>query len=424
MTERQVSEVDRQARDSIIRVVQQREASYGWVWMRTLLGCDDAGQTWTHVTSRFEVLHKDDKKPETVRWEYERVILLKLALSMDEFTGLLDGLMETGQLTLPGSPVIRIDGGFSRGEYLHTKGWGLGLSWPANYYQFRQRTPLNLSQRPLVSLRYPVFTDWYSLAREEIGDSRREAGIINVLLPNYLARIDSLKIGSRHLRVQVKTRDLPAHLLTGKIHVIDTHGARSLHSDLVFEQDFQLVPIDFPPGQVYVALLSKEPEELIDYREFHVSHVGSSLGSVDVELEPIGEEEIEALVLQGENDRVEFKLDLGNGEELAESIVAFSNGMGGIILIGVDDRGNVAGLGQAQPENSVRNILRHHCEPPVNPAVVVREVRGKTVLVIRVSEGVDKPYTLRGKGVIVRAGSTDRIATRDELDYFYERKHT
>ena len=35
----------------------------------------------------------------------------------------------------------------------------------------------------------------------------------------------------------------------------------------------------------------------------------------------------------------------------------------------------------------------------------------------RIDEGEDKPYVLREKGFYIRRGSTNRLATRDELNY-------
>lgn len=39
----------------------------------------------------------------------------------------------------------------------------------------------------------------------------------------------------------------------------------------------------------------------------------------------------------------------------------------------------------------------------------------KTVVMIQVREGNRKPFLVKGKGVYVRVGATDRVANRDEL---------
>lgn len=50
------------------------------------------------------------------------------------------------------------------------------------------------------------------------------------------------------------------------------------------------------------------------------------------------------------------------------------------------------------------------------------KIEGKPILVIAVPEGKDKPYQVKDRGVFVRSGGTDRIATRYELDEFYKRR--
>ena len=199
-------------------------------------------------------------------------------------------------------------------------------------------------------------------------------------------------------------------------------GRKNVHADIPFEQETQVVPLGFTPGEIYVGLFSKEEDELLDFRRLHTASLSGDNLPSDVEFEPTPEEEIEALIRRGENEHVEFKSKIGQEAKLVETVVSFSNGEGGIILIGIDDAGNAVGCEEGNAENSLRNVLRRHCEPPINPLVEEREAFGKRIVVMRVREGTDKPYTLRDKGVIVRAGSTDRVATRDELDAFYAEK--
>lgn len=126
--------------------------------------------------------------------------------------------------------------------------------------------------------------------------------------------------------------------------------------------------------------------------------------------------------MQGENDRVEFKLNFGQGSEFAETVVSFANGTGGAILIGIDQNSNIAGCNAEGAENTVRNIIRRYCEPSIDPTIELAQVNDKTIIVVKVKEGTDKPYNHREKGVMVRYGSTNRVATRDELDSLYKEK--
>jgi len=55
------------------------------------------------------------------------------------------------------------------------------------------------------------------------------------------------------------------------------------------------------------------------------------------------EDTLNSLIEQGENSSVEFKSSAVRPEGLAREIVAFSNGSGGTILIGVEDNGQITG---------------------------------------------------------------------------------
>jgi len=56
-------------------------------------------------------------------------------------------------------------------------------------------------------------------------------------------------------------------------------------------------------------------------------------------------------IKKGESRTLEFKVDIPEGNQLSRTAVAFANGAGGEILIGVDDKGNVKGLSEDQINN-------------------------------------------------------------------------
>ena len=59
--------------------------------------------------------------------------------------------------------------------------------------------------------------------------------------------------------------------------------------------------------------------------------------------------ELNDLIANGENSGVEFKGDVIDGHELAKELVAFANGWGGRVLLGVDDDGSIRGLAKRSP---------------------------------------------------------------------------
>lgn len=67
----------------------------------------------------------------------------------------------------------------------------------------------------------------------------------------------------------------------------------------------------------------------------------------------------------------------------------------------------------------MQNLLDSHCEPRPEVSVEKKELHEKSIYAVRVPEGKDKPYNLRNRGIFVRAGSTDRSASRIEIDKMY-----
>ena len=105
---------------------------------------------------------------------------------------------------------------------------------------------------------------------------------------------------------------------------------------------------------------------------------------------------ITELIEQGENSAVEFKTADVRPESLAKEIVAFANGHGGVVLVGVADNGQVTGLENPAHFNDwVANIARTSINPPitVDMSVVDMNVVNELALpigVIHVPKGADK----------------------------------
>jgi ATP-dependent DNA helicase RecG len=53
---------------------------------------------------------------------------------------------------------------------------------------------------------------------------------------------------------------------------------------------------------------------------------------------------IEELIRQGGNTSIEFKQGDVRTENLAKELIAFSNSSGGVVLLGIEDNGEVQGL--------------------------------------------------------------------------------
>ena len=128
-----------------------------------------------------------------------------------------------------------------------------------------------------------------------------------------------------------------------------------------------------------------------------------------------------ALLLQGENNAVEFKSTAVTADSIAKEIVAFANTLGGSILIGVEDNGHVSGVNNpSQVEEWVTNICRQNVIPPLQVLIHVEKQDDLSVIHIEVPKGKDKPYQTNKNQYLVRVGSTNRTASPQELSRLFQ----
>ncbi|MEB4590944.1 RNA-binding domain-containing protein [Candidatus Thiothrix sp. Deng01] len=130
-------------------------------------------------------------------------------------------------------------------------------------------------------------------------------------------------------------------------------------------------------------------------------------------------ETINALIQQGENAQVEFKSGAVRPESAAREIVAFANTLGGSLLIGVEDDGTISGI-ESSLETWVANISRNNIIPALQLDVRETEIEGKRVCLITVPKGHDRPYQTQDSKYWLRVGSSNRMATKEELSRLFQ----
>jgi len=80
--------------------------------------------------------------------------------------------------------------------------------------------------------------------------------------------------------------------------------------------------------------------------------------------------ELLEIIARDEDSKHQFKANVTNGVSLAQEMVAFSNTLGGMVIIGVSDDGTVSGLDRddmGRLSNLVSNAASQQVIPPVNP---------------------------------------------------------
>lgn len=130
---------------------------------------------------------------------------------------------------------------------------------------------------------------------------------------------------------------------------------------------------------------------------------------------------IEQLLAENEGKTIEFKETTRSLGGIMKTIVAFANSAGGTIVIGVRDKTKeLVGLPEIlSEEERLANAITDSIFPLLTPDIEVQSIRGKELLIIRVSHSVG-PYYLKAEGseqgVYVRFGSTNRSVDAETLD--------
>ncbi|MCB9915297.1 MAG: ATP-binding protein [Planctomycetes bacterium] len=132
-------------------------------------------------------------------------------------------------------------------------------------------------------------------------------------------------------------------------------------------------------------------------------------------------EELLELVAEGEGRDLEFKRGLPRDEKVARTLCAFANTRGGILLVGVLDKGGIHGVHQPR---KVMADLRRVATELITPHLVLQttlvRVDGKAVVAAQVPASALRPHAvLLGDDdheVVVRVGSSNRLARGATLD--------
>ncbi len=134
------------------------------------------------------------------------------------------------------------------------------------------------------------------------------------------------------------------------------------------------------------------------------------------------------IIENGENSGDEFKRDVVANHDLAKELVAFSNLGGGIVLLGVEDDGSIAGVTRDDLEEWVMTTCRDKIRPAIIPFFeIVRNVDpAKDVAIVRVTRGYDvhSLWHNNSNRYYIRVGTQSREATQEELGRLFQQRGT
>lgn len=138
---------------------------------------------------------------------------------------------------------------------------------------------------------------------------------------------------------------------------------------------------------------------------------------------------IKKLILEGENQQIDFKKTIGNSAKIAKTLVAFSNHLGGSLLIGVADDGKIPGVKAEDDEKyMILTAANQFCKPVVKPSFLEVYVDDRLVLVVTVPKSLEKPhYALDEQNkwwAYIRVGDKSVLASKIMLEVLKQRGRT
>ena len=103
------------------------------------------------------------------------------------------------------------------------------------------------------------------------------------------------------------------------------------------------------------------------------------------------------LVYTKESYNLEFKEEVS--KTFLKTVSAYANYNDGAIIFGLDDDANVVGVKESPKEEALRieNMINDSLSPVPYFEMIIKEVEGKTIIILEVKKGKDTPYYYKGK---------------------------
>ena len=302
---------------------------------------------------------------------------------------------------------------------------------------------------PLLDYEKPYYSDASEAVREWISirswhgflDGRR--GHLLVFIPERRAHFTSIqRVSETGVSIKVARKTADAVKIKGAWFM----NNRTAPIDAAVDHEDTMIDVPVDASRVELFLIGQD-NTIFDYRREtalgFVEHEGRMLG-----LGGTSESARDLLqtIQKGENQQTEFKEfvnpdDKGGPDKLSEmmeTVIAFANTGGGIVIIGVTDNGDIVGItrplnkwsshvlaaGVKKSQEELTEIYRQSLQRRImerirpSPSIKIEghEVMGSLLTAIIVEAGQEKPYQdIQTKIVYVRHGASNRKPEKEEL---------
>ncbi len=354
------------------------------------------------------------------RWGYERAIFV----ASQPAGATVAKWLTRERISLPGLSIkVPLDGSVDvERRDSNFQGIYERLQWPSREWKVYARdTSGQTLHDELFAAATPAFINFDQAAAAFFGipskPNRNFSGReLVVRQQDCRARIDRVRVRPTELVVDVSGEKLRGMSLT-------LSGADGPSRQLWART--RQVRLSAPGGLGPGAWLALHREgELLDRRI-----LDPSWGGADFDLEVDASTRVEVLISGGERANVEFKRELPGGDpaNVMKTVAAFANGAGGTLLFGVENDGQVVGLGDEHVRQSLdrlTNLISDWVRPLPNFECEMVEVAERRVIAINVESGRDAPYGVgtsdRDTRYYVRRAGTTFPATPADVRAFVQ----
>lgn len=403
------------AEDQMHRMFDERKDSYAGALLRYSIA--KYANSWMIGGAIMQFVHATQTLPEEQRLDYESLRLGVVQLSLSDAWETVTLAAEKKTFSPLGLPEIPLAGSFQgvgdgssflRSSYEYG---GFIPDWPCDFFLISGRDSISSSLRPIVEQGLPAYPDIYVATRDVVRIPRQSVffGRLGVILPRFTGRLTRVVVESRkRFSVLVDSLEGGTSGLMLKSCSVDDRGLVE-HSDVRLQDGVGQVNLQHPMSESWIYLIT-ESGELVDGVDLAPGYYGRYANVVY----KVPEDLVQSMTRQGEGEHLEFKSEVS--EEFYETVIAFANGDGGTILLGIGDHGEVVGCSRRREE--IDNGIMSSCEPRI-PGIEVEvvEIGRIPIMMIKVPKGSNPPYIRKGRGTIfLRHGATDVLASRADLD--------
>lgn len=258
-------------------------------------------------------------------------------------------------------------------------------------YFNESRLPLPIiKEQPIMSTIQEAISWWFDKDKNEELSQIVNNGII-LFFPEYRARIKNIKLTKNNIVINIGINsNINLNDLKGK-YFLKYNDKSYDFGDIEFKTTEYVIDINQSMERFYFVIydimnpLSRL--ERLDYRDFDWNYSRypyfGNRQLLDIEIENTDENYIEYLISTGENERIEYKVEIDGKDpkEFLESVCSFLNTKGGNILIGVDNNSNIKGIDEEKIESyrqKIFNLIDFHIEPSdFNDNILIQDVKYK-----------------------------------------------